>query len=1355
MPGGYKVGDAFVQVVASFDKFQEDVAAAFARVSDLTVSVKAKLDERQFSEEVEKGIREAEKGDWVSVDVTGDTTKFTGDVAKAIDEVGHTSATVKIGGDDRPLATRLAEITAADVEKKIKIEADLAGYEAELAALKAQPEEVRVRLEADFARLNEDIEAKKAELHDIKVKIDADIAEYIAKMAAANAAADDLRRKTIKPKLDIDAGSFVSGMFTARSQAQAVFAAVVIGAPLAGSALISGLGLGFITVALLAEKSNAQIKASFKGLEQEIKATAQAGADQLVPAFVGAINQIDASVQKLGPDIAKAMSFAGPDVVALTRGIDNLATNAMPGLTTAMQNSLPVFQGLATFLGEVGSAVSAAFNSMSQHSVAYGEALITLGQLFNTVLTTVVTLVNQLAEVWAAADTPIVGAIGKIFSAATGLTQGALGPLTSALKIVAGTLQAVFTVLGPIAPALGALGGTALVAFGAFKLAPLVTAGVNALAGGVLSLGVSMETASVQGAAQILTLQGVAAESAVATEAVTSTALAVTAAGSSAAGASIGFASLAASLAGPIGIAVAAGIVLVMLGDMAAKWAGWSTATTQLTGNTDDLTAALEREHGAFTVAAMDALKASPDFKAAASQLSEFGISADDLATALAQGGPALDEIRKRIQDVIAAHPETVGDAFTRIGSAKDIFTGVASGLDKVGQSAQSGLGILNQLAAEVGKSTSTANASAASQDRVASAMANSSQFQQAAAGVAHTLGLGIGDVTRGFQAIIPAAGGANATVAAVAEQFGKLNLGVHQAATAMADHFVQADEAVVQATTAVASAERSHQKSIEGVADAQHSEAQAAQGVASARQGEANATHAQAQAQQTLRDSYTGITVAENNLTKAQGDARAAQVALNRAREQAVQDLKDLHLQLEDQVLSEEQAQARLFDAETAGAALGVTGNNAKAIAAQRVTTANESQVKAAFDIVSAQNGVNDSLNSGVKLRKQVADADAAGVAGSSVVVSAQKALQSAQDQVASATTALAKAHDAVKTAEWGVQQADLALDAAHRGVADASYALQKAHQAVRDAQDQERISSENLSSAKDKLRDAQDKASRSIDANTKAGQENITQIYGLWDAIQKTGKPRMEQWQTAVDNVAASLGISKQKAYDYLVQLGLIPPGIQTLVDVHVSAAQRKLDQFKADNAIVGMTAMLNVTTQGTPVINWTDTSGALHTLGRLTVAKAMGGIVKFFAGGGFSQPMSAGVAAVVPPNTLRVIGDRSRDDEAYIPINRDSRSVAVLAETATRMGFQIEPLALGGIFDATPYAEGGVALPPGYSTSAPVGTPVRSAQWDSLPGPSSSRSISIIVNARTEASPEHIAHTIDRHLARATRL
>lgn len=89
----------------------------------------------------------------------------------------------------------------------------------------------------------------------------------------------------------------------------------------------------------------------------------------------------------------------------------------------------------------------------------------------------------------------------------------------------------------------------------------------------------------------------------------------------------------------------------------------------------------------------------------------------------------------------------------------------------------------------------------------------------------------------------------------------------------------------------------------------------------------------------------------------------------------------------------------------------------------------------------------------------------------------------------------------------------------------------------------------------------------------------------------------------------------------------------------------------------------------------------------IGRIIGGGAVGGVMKagtnvipFASGGSFSmRPMPANRAEVVAPKTYRLIGDRARDDEAYIPINRSARSRFILRQTARRMGYA---LADGGI-------------------------------------------------------------------------
>ncbi|MGZ0710543.1 phage tail tape measure protein (plasmid) [Coraliomargarita sp. W4R53] len=83
------------------------------------------------------------------------------------------------------------------------------------------------------------------------------------------------------------------------------------------------------------------------------------------------------------------------------------------------------------------------------------------------------------------------------------------------------------------------------------------------------------------------------------------------------------------------------------------------------------------------------------------------------------------------------------------------------------------------------------------------------------------------------------------------------------------------------------------------------------------------------------------------------------------------------------------------------------------------------------------------------------------------------------------------------------------------------------------------------------------------------------------------------------------------------------------------------------------------------------------------------ASGGVVEFMAQGGLRglTPMGQ-TAAVIPPNTWRVVGDRGDVPESYIPHDGSARSMAILHETMRRMG--VTPMAEGGITQSgTPLA------------------------------------------------------------------
>jgi hypothetical protein len=103
----------------------------------------------------------------------------------------------------------------------------------------------------------------------------------------------------------------------------------------------------------------------------------------------------------------------------------------------------------------------------------------------------------------------------------------------------------------------------------------------------------------------------------------------------------------------------------------------------------------------------------------------------------------------------------------------------------------------------------------------------------------------------------------------------------------------------------------------------------------------------------------------------------------------------------------------------------------------------------------------------------------------------------------------------------------------------------------------------------------------------------------------------------------------------------------------------------------------AVKRATAPGTKTITikYSDTFSARGADG-VRIANKYGNVLAAaYASGGVHsdiKPMAAGRATIVPPNMPRIIGDRLKDDEAYIPINNSARSRSLLGITARRMGF-----------------------------------------------------------------------------------
>lgn len=189
-------------------------------------------------------------------------------------------------------------------------------------------------------------------------------------------------------------------------------------------------------------------------------------------------------------------------------------------------------------------------------------------------------------------------------------------------------------------------------------------------------------------------------------------------------------------------------------------------------------------------------------------------------------------------------------------------------------------------------------------------------------------------------------------------------------------------------------------------------------------------------------------------------------------------------------------------------------------------------------------------------------------------------------------------------------------------------------------------------------------------LDVGTEAGRRNQEALDGIAEASMRRANAILEQtgsedaFRTSLDEGRTALFEQARQFFDtdaeaqaYVDTVLAIPPSVVTTADLKTETAQADLDNLIARNQgrLIRLTA--EISASGNPIYV-TATGRKLE---------GAGDILEFMAGGGL-RPM-APVAQMVPPNTWRVVGDRSDVPELYAPLDRSQRS-RELWETAGQM-------------------------------------------------------------------------------------
>jgi hypothetical protein len=261
--------------------------------------------------------------------------------------------------------------------------------------------------------------------------------------------------------------------------------AAIAGGLIAGGPLViaaAGTVMGGIAAAIV--HSAPEIEGATTSLLNAFNLDFKQAAEITIPYFVQALGTIKDSAAGLADQAAPAFAALDKPIQSLTQGVVSLATNAMPGLVSTVTQGLPVFQGLQSFLGSVGTGLSSMLTTLTSHAGAMGSTLASLGDIIGTLLSALGTLASEGAELGQA----VLPALATV-----------LGVLNTVLQAIAPVLPSIalgfagWKVAGLLAPMLGSL-ATSLEDVGAKAMVSV--AGMTGIEGAGIAAGTGFEVAA-------------------------------------------------------------------------------------------------------------------------------------------------------------------------------------------------------------------------------------------------------------------------------------------------------------------------------------------------------------------------------------------------------------------------------------------------------------------------------------------------------------------------------------------------------------------------------------------------------------------------------------------------------------------------------------------------------------------------------------------------------------------------------------------------------------------------------------------------------------------------------------------
>jgi len=221
------------------------------------------------------------------------------------------------------------------------------------------------------------------------VKAERDLKRWRGHMSALGGDTDDASRKLgLFSRVGVTAGKGMNVFATAATDAggaakllanpvglMAAGLGATAGAALASGVALAGLGVGIIGLGAIALRNNAKVQASFAGLGATISGVGARAAHFLEDDFVDALNLMASTAVSTEPTLRRMFVGIEPGIASMSRGLDGLVRNAMPGLEDAAEGANDVLVQLGDELPDIGASVSRLGTALGSAASGGGKAL--------------------------------------------------------------------------------------------------------------------------------------------------------------------------------------------------------------------------------------------------------------------------------------------------------------------------------------------------------------------------------------------------------------------------------------------------------------------------------------------------------------------------------------------------------------------------------------------------------------------------------------------------------------------------------------------------------------------------------------------------------------------------------------------------------------------------------------------------------------------------------------------------------------------------------------------------------------------------------------------------------------------